>query len=122
MENHSSEKVEKFMRFERFFFRVQLLILGSGFFILGFFYFVIDKVKDVDDLIVFVLFVGLLYPVLHFFISVVRVLKYILVIRHEEGHSTIWRSALSFLFSPLTFGIFYIILIVIVFASCAANV
>ena len=122
MENHSSERVEKFMRFEHIFFRVQLSLLGAGFFILGAFYFVIDKVKDVNNLIAFVIYAGLLYPVLHFFISIVRIIKYLRVIRHDEGPSSIWRSALSFLFSPLTFAIFYIILIVLVFASCAANV
>lgn len=122
MDNHSSERVEKFMRFEHIFFRIQLSILGLGFFILGFFYFVIDKIKDVNDLIALVIYVGILYPILHLIISFVRIIKYLRVIRHDDGPSSIWRSALSFLFSPLTFVIFYIILFVLVFASCAANV
>lgn len=121
MDQNLSPKAEKFMHFEKLLFRVQYIVLGIGIFILTFLLSIAQLIGDVNDFFKFIVWVGFIYPAIQLIVSIIRIFKYLFVIRHEEGKTSIWRSALSFLFSPLIFGIFYAIFFILVLASCAAN-
>ncbi len=121
MEKLSGPKVQKFMKYEKIILRLQLIILGSGIFIYLTFLAFLERLKNVNDLFVFVVWVGMILPMLLLVVSVIRILKYFISVIHLDEESSIWRSALSFVFSPLNIVIFYILFIILVFASCAAN-
>ena len=122
MNNEKSvDVVGRFMHFEYLLFRVQLTILGIGIFFLTSFMFVVERIKNVNDVFVFVVWVGMVTPAVILLINLIRMIKFFLVIRHEEGQSSIWRSALSLLISPLSIGIYYLIFFILMIASCSAG-
>lgn len=117
-----SPEVEKFMYFEKLFFKIQLTMFGIGMFLLFFLTAIVNQIRNVNQFFIFVFYFGMILPGVQLILSIVRIIKYIAKISKLEGEKSIWRSALSFVFSPLTFGIFYLIFIILVFASCAASV
>ena len=119
---YNTIKAEKFMRFELLLFKIDLLIFGIGIFILTFLVALVDKIKDVQDLFVFVVYFGMLLPAVKFLLSIIRILKYYFKIRQEDDRVSIWRSAVSLLISPLSFVIYYFIFFILVIASCSASV
>lgn len=121
MSKNLEPNVEKFMYFEKLFFKIQLFILGSGLFLWIFFVAIIEKLRSVNELFYFIAYFGIILPGLLFIVSIFRIFKYIIKISKMEGKHNIWRSALAFVFSPLNIGIFYILFIVLTFASCSVN-
>lgn len=125
MNQQFSAKAEKFMHYERLFFRFQVFVFGVSLFLFLFLVavanFFIEIGQSINDLLAIVVWIGFIYPVVQVFISIIRIIKYVFIIRHEEGKPSIWRSALSFLFSPLIFGLSYASFFILLLASCAAN-
>lgn len=125
MEQNMSPKAEKFMHYEKLFLRFQLIVFGASLFLFLFLVavanFFIEIGQSINDLLAIVVWAGFIYPVIQLIISSIRIIKYVFVVRHEEGNTSIWRSALSFLFSPLIFGISYASFFILLIASCAAN-
>ncbi len=120
MEN--SEKVEKFNQYEKYFLWFQLLVLGVAVSLFIVFNSFIDSLGGYGKLVGNLIIFGMIASIVNIVIAIVRILKYIIVIRKEQGKKTIWRSVLAFVTSPVALIIFYILLIVVAFASCATQI
>lgn len=114
--------VERFMFYEVLFYRIQLSIMGLGIALFALLSAIINSVGDVSNFIVGVIYGGIILPAILFVISVIRIIYYYVKVSKAEGESSIWRSALAFVFSPLNIALYYLILLILIFASCAANV
>lgn len=111
------DKIVKFNKFEKLFFRINLGIFGLSIFIYFLYLWLIEQLGPITDLIMSVIFVGMISTVIIFFISVIRIIKY--VVTHRSGEtSTIWRSILNIFLSPLSLIIFYILVFITALSSC----
>ena len=121
MENFEidNEKTEKFNRYEKIFFRLELVVISLGVSLLLLFRAFVELIGNMADFFMSVFLLGWIFIILNFFISIIRVLKYLLVMRKVEGDKTIWRSVLTIIISPLAFILYYILIFVIVLASCS---
>ena len=115
-----SEKLEKFNRYEKLFFRIELGVIaaGIGFYIL--FLAFIEGLGGLADLFISIFLLGWIIIILNFFIAIIRMFKYGISIRKEEGPKSIWRSFLTIILSTPAFVLYYILIFVSAISSCAA--
>ena len=112
------ENINRFNYFEKILLRISLSLLGVGLFLFLMMFIFIDSISDSLSDFANIVVVLLLSSFLTFFISIFRILKYVLVVAKRKDESTIKRSIISFFTSPLAIFIYYIMLIVISFSSC----
>lgn len=115
---YKSEALEKFNKFEKIFFKIELVIvfMGIGFFAL--FSAFIEKLGGFADLFISIFLLSLMVVVLNFVFAFTRIIKFLVFIRKEEGPKTIWRSFLTLLLSPLAFILYYMLIFLSAFSSC----
>lgn len=119
MDYSDSYKVERFERFEKIFFRIELAILATGIFFLVLFQVAIDSLAFLVDLWMSLFLLGLAATVANFFIAIVRTVKYLFNIRKLSDSPTIWRTALVLILSPLSFMLMYLLIFIAALSSCS---
>ena len=110
-------KPSKFARYEKIFFRINLSMFGLSVFLYLLYLWFIENLGPFVDYIMTVIFIASITIIVIFFISVIRILKFIVKHRSEEN-SSIWRSVLNIFLSPLSLIIFYILIFVTAITSC----
>ncbi len=115
------EKVEKFNYFEKLYFRITLGLIGLALLLFIFTMFVATKFDSIPKLLIDFTVVLLFVPAVNFFISIVRVFKYILSISRLDNNIGIVRSAFALLINPISFGILYILIIIMALSSCTVQ-
>jgi len=114
-------KVEKFINTEKLLFKITLILFGSSFFLFAFTFFIIDSFQSFTKSLINITFTLFLISGLHFFINLFRIFKYFIkndILKNEEG---IWRSVLGIVLTPVTFGVLWILMIIISLSSCAVS-
>ena len=100
-------KFEKFNKYEKIFFRIHLAIFALGLFLLSLVYLAQNAIETVG------ITLTLYYVIiLNFFISIVRLIKYLIVFRNSEDNVTIRRTVSIIFTSPIALGIYFIITLV----------
>ena len=113
MDNQTS----KFERYEKLFFRINLSMFGLSVFLYFLYLWFIEHLGPFVDHIMTVIIFASIAIIVIFFISIIRILKFIMKHRSEEN-SSIWRSVINIFLSPLSLIIFYILMFVTAMASC----
>ena len=112
------EKVYRFNRFEKIFFRIDIVIIGVAIFFLVLFDIALESLAGLVDVLMLIFLSGLVGSVVSFFISIIRILKYLFNIRKIQEASSIWRSILIIFLSPIAFILYYLLIFVVVLSSC----
>ncbi len=110
----------RFMNFEKLFFRIQI-----SFIIISILYYVaisamLEILTDLGDALWYVLYILFFGYIFNFLTSFIRIIKYFVKYRKVEGTSIV-RSIVVFLTSPIFFILNYILLLVLLLsmASCS---
>lgn len=114
-------KIEKFNKFEKIFFRIELGILGVGIFLFTLFSIAIEALGGIADILITVILFSWLAIIVNFIISLVRIFKYLFNVEKFKEETSIWRSVITLFLSPALFGFFYILIIIATFTSCLAQ-
>lgn len=114
------DRVEKFNKFEKIFFRIEIVILIIGILFLTLFKGLTDQIGAIADTWITVFFAGWFLIVANFFTTVVRIFIYLFNIRKLEGKKSIWRSILVLLLSPIAFMLYYLLIFITAISGCAA--
>lgn len=114
-------KIEKFNKFEKIFFRIELSILGVGIFLFTLFSIAIEALGGIADILITVILFSWLAIIVNFIISLVRIFKYLFNVEKFKEETSIWRSVITLFLSPALFGFFYILIIIATFTSCLAQ-
>ena len=104
--------------FDKLFMRITLAVLGLSFFVFLLMVLLIDYIGKVTDIVLAPVLMMLFTSAVVFFIHVIRFFKYLIKKASLEEGATITRSLLGIVISPVAFGIYYVIIIIIAFASC----
>ena len=112
------EKVYRFNKFEKIFFRIDIVIIGVAIFFLVLFDIALESLAGLVDVLMLIFLSGLVGSVVSFFISIIRILKYLFNIRKIQEASSIWRSILIIFLSPIAFILYYLLIFVVVLSSC----
>ena len=110
-------KDTKFNRFEKIFFRINVATFGISVLIYLLYSWMIEQLGAIADQIMAVNLLSIFVVIAIFGISVIRIIKYIVKHRSEEG-SSIWRSVINLFLSPLSLIIFYILIFITAATSC----
>lgn len=114
------EKLQKFNRFEKIFFRIEIALILVGIFFYVLFLSFLEGLGHLADTWISIFMFAWVVIIVNFAIAIIRILRYIFVIRHIEGKKTIWRSALTLLLSPPAFILYYILIFVAAISGCSA--
>ncbi len=114
------EKIKKFNKFEKIFFRIHLVVSGIGLFVLGSMYLLLNSIEEIAKSALNVILFGFYVIIINFFISVIRILKAVFGFRDIEERPSIKRSLGIMLTSPIAFGVYLIIILAmsLSMASC----
>ena len=113
------QKVEKFTKWEKIFFRFELFLIFGGFTSFMILNIYIDKLAGLAEEWISMLIYGLIAIIINMFISLLRILKYVFSISRKEGKKTIWRSVLTLFLSPPSIVFYYILIFVSTIAGCS---
>ncbi len=115
-----NRQTERFNCFEKLLFRIHLGFLGFGFILFGLLYLLIDILEQIGDVFTSVILTALAVIMISFVTSVVRIIRYFLKFKGEEGNIGIKRSIITMLTSPIAFIIYYLVLfrVMLSMASC----
>jgi len=114
------DKVSKFMKFEKIFFRIELILIGIGLFFYAIFLMFLEGLASLADTWIQIFMLGWLLIIVNFAITIIRVLKYLISVRKLEGPKSIWRSMVVLLLSPIAFILYYILIFVAAISGCSA--
>ena len=114
------QRVEKFMKFEKLFFRIELLMLLIGVLFYALFMAFLERLGTVSDAIISFFFFMWVSIIGVFGITIIRIIKYLFSVRKLQASSSIWRSVVILLLSPINFILFYLLIFVAALASCSA--
>jgi|LGVE01.1.fsa_nt_gb hypothetical protein len=116
-----NKETERFNYFEKLLFRIHLGLIGSGFILFGLLYLLIDIIEQIGDIFVSIIVTALAAILISFFTSVIRIIRYFLKFKGQEGNIGIRRSIITMLTSPIAFIIYYIMLFILMLsmASCS---
>lgn len=112
------QKVEKFNRFEKLLFKFTLGILGIAisFFIITLI--VVTQIYSIPKLLIDLTTSILMVAIANFFLSVIRIFKYIIKISKLENNIGIMRSVISLLISPISVAILLVLIIMMSSSGC----
>ncbi len=113
------EKAERFMFYEKFFFRINLFLMTAGILSFVIMQTLINELVNFADIFLNIV-VGLMYATITIFLlTFVRLIKY-LVIFSKNSAVTIKRTIVILLSSPLYFAVYFLVSIVLSLsmASC----
>lgn len=114
------EKENKFMFFEKLFFRINMSLVGLSIVLVLVMFAFLDRVDYISDIIFNFITIFLLGSLANFFISVGRIIKYLIKYREYEDIS-IKRSVINLVTSPIAVALYWFILIIMALsmASCS---
>ena len=117
------EKVNKFHKFERIYFKIYLIIVGLSIVLIGMIYAMVDTISSIAEFALNIVMISLIYVVGVFFLSIVRTIKYFSSLK-KKGGLGIWRSITIMLTSPIVTAILFIIIFALSLslASCLIEV
>lgn len=113
----NNNQLNRFMMFEKLFFRIILSIFTLGVAIYFIFMAFLDKLGETAEMFITGFFLIWILIIAIFFISIGRILRFIITFKTAEG-VTIWRSVLSLFLSPVAFVLYYILIFVASISSC----
>jgi uncharacterized membrane protein YcjF (UPF0283 family) len=118
---YEEEKIDRFLKFERIFFRIQLGLLVFGIGLYALFLTVVELLAYLAEYWI-LLFMGIMIiAVVNGLTALIRIFVYLFKIRKYQGKKSVWRSVLTFILSPPIVIIFYILLIAATFTGCAVG-
>lgn len=115
----NSDRVNKFNRWEKIFFRIELAVIFIGLFFYILFLSFIEDLAGLAETWIQIFMLGWVVIIVNFAIAVIRILKYIFSIRKEEGKTSLWRSTLTIILSPPAFILYYVLIFVATISGCS---
>lgn len=114
------EKVTTFNYYEKLIFRVHMIIFGLGFVLFGLMYVLNDSLRDMANLLSTVVVALYMSTVVSFVVAIVRIIRYLKYFKGKDGIVGIKRTVTVLLTSPISFFVYFIIMLVMSFAlsSC----
>ncbi|TNF09196.1 MAG: hypothetical protein EP317_01365 [Bacillota bacterium] len=112
-------KVDKFKKYQGLLFKitVSIFVISSALLILG--YALVKAVTPAPSVIMYLATAVLYYHFAHFVLSISFVAYYVSQIKNKIGHVKILKSVVSIIFTPISFVIVYIAILLLAFSSCA---
>lgn len=114
-------KIEKFNKFEKIFFKIHLIVFAIGLFLLSLLVFAENALESIAQAFLMVAYLLFYVVIADFIISVVRILKYLIVLRKSDSVVTIRNSVAIMFTSPIALGIYLIVMLAmsISLSSCS---
>lgn len=116
------ERSQKFMKWERLYFKIYLGIVGFGIVLLLVMFAFQDYIEALSQVIAEFVVVLLIAIVVYFFLSLIRILKYVISIRKSSDETTIWRSVTTFFTSPIATVLYYVIIFVMLLSTASCTI
>jgi len=118
-----NDKQQKFNRYEYLIFRIHMSILGFGFVLLGLMFVFNSYIKEIANVVSSIVVVLFFSTFVSFFIAIGRIIRYLRHYKNVEGMVGIKRTVSVLLTSPISFGIYFIIMLGVSLAlsSCTYN-
>ena len=116
-----NDKVKKFNKYEFLFFRIHLAISGFGVFLFMMMFVVQDAIVSLAQLFLAVVYTLFYVVILNFFISIVRLIKYLFAFKDGAEKPTIKRTVIVMLTSPIALALYFIMTLAmsLSLASCS---
>lgn len=115
------EKKRDFLFYDKLFMKITLWSLGVGFVLIGFAVILVNSIREVTDIVLAPVLAMLFVTGALFFIHLIRFFKYLIKGSKLGEAATITRSLLGLLITPVAFAVYYILIIIIAFASCTVT-
>lgn len=112
------KNIKDFNYYEKLFLRITLILIGIGFTLIGLLLLLADYIdtiaSGITGLVVILLFSS--YGV--FFLSIIRIVKYVFSVKKRNAGSTIKQSIITLLISPIAILVYYAIIFILSISSC----
>jgi len=110
----------KFNYYEKLLFKIHLGIVGFGMIMFILLMVFIDSLENVANEIAGFMYTIMFVEVIGFFVSIIRILKYLFSTAELKESRSIWRSVIIMLTSPIASGLYFLVMFVMLLstASC----
>lgn len=113
--------VKTFNDYEKILLRSMLGLLFLALSMFGVLYLFAESIGSKLSSFAGIVLVFMLASVIGFVTSIVRIVRFIVVIRKRDTEATIWRSVISFFLAPSAFLVYEILIIIISLSSCTVS-